>query len=303
MTAAQYNNVQNESSSQNQNNQLTGGSTTLKPEVADTYSFGTVFQPHFIPGFSVSVDYFNIFVANVIQSGVASATTVLNNCAVLDESYYCSLIHRDASGSLGATNGGYIIANNVNAGSLETSGIDVDANYRTSLAALGLAGWGSITAGFQGTFLNTLLSESLPTSGIKSECAGLYGDQCGTPNPKWRHTARLTWTTPWYGVQISGRWRYFGAVDVDVEGKGPLHGSTAGALPELSLAEQNYFDLTVQWKIFDKYQFRVGVNNVLDSKPPVVGSDECPTGPCNGNVYSQVYDIGRYVFVALTATY
>jgi outer membrane receptor protein involved in Fe transport len=46
------------------------------------------------------------------------------------------------------------------------------------------------------------------------------------------------------------------------------------------------------------------VNNVFDKNPPIAGSNECPTGPCNGNVFGQVYDsLGRYMFVGLTANY
>jgi outer membrane receptor protein involved in Fe transport len=309
MTAAEYGSALNVGSSANQNNQLTGGNTALKPEIADTYSGGFVFQPHFVPGFSFSVDYFNIFVANVIQSGVASATTVLSECAVADVSYYCGLIHRDQGsfGSLGATNAGYIVATNVNAGSLQTSGIDFDLSYRTSLAAVGLTGWGSLTANFTGTYLESLITESLPTSGEKYDCAGYYGEQCGTPAPKWRSQLRLTWNTPWHGLQISGRWRYFGSVAVDLLNPSPLlNGSLAanGAIPDAHMDAQNYYDLAIQYRLFDKYQLRIGVNNLFDKRPPIVGADECPTGPCNGNVYSQAYDsLGRYMFVALTANY
>jgi outer membrane receptor protein involved in Fe transport len=54
----------------------------------------------------------------------------------------------------------------------------------------------------------------------------------------------------------------------------------------------------------DNYSFRVGVNNVLDQDPPLTGSNNCPAGPCNQNVYAQMYDaLGRYIFVGLTADF
>jgi outer membrane receptor protein involved in Fe transport len=305
ITAAQYGSAGIVGSSANQNNELTGGNPNLKPEVADTYSGGVVFTPSFAPGLSVSVDYFNIYVANVIQSGVASPSTVLSECATTGSAFYCGLIHRDPSGSLGLTTAGYVIANNVNAGSLQTSGVDITADYRLPLSRFGLDHWGSLSMNFTGTYLASLQTEPIPGSGVKQDCAGYYGQSCGTPNPVWRHQARLTWNTPWYGLQLSGRWRYFGEAKVDLLNPSPLlNGSTAGALPELKLGDQNYFDLTASIKVKDNYTFRVGVQNVFDVTPPVVGADECPTGPCNGNVYSQVYDsLGRYIFVGLTATY
>lgn len=309
MTAASYGSALNIGSSANQNNELSGGNTTLKPEVADTYSGGFVYQPHFVPGLSVAVDYFNIFVANVIQSGVASPTTVLSECAIQNVAYYCGLIHRDQGsfGSLGATAAGYVSATNVNAGSLQTSGVDIDVSYHTSLSALGLNGWGSIAASLTGTYLSSLITESLPGSGNKYDCAGYYGQQCGTPAPKWRSQFRLTWNTPVQGLQISGRWRYFGSVAVDLLNPSPLLAgslSANGAIPDAHMDAQNYYDLAINYRIWDRYTLRVGVNNLFDKRPPIVGADECPTGACNGNVYAQSYDaLGRYMFAGITANF
>ena len=43
------------------------------------------------------------------------------------------------------------------------------------------------------------------------------------------------------------------------------------------------------------------MNNILDRDPPLVGSNACPAGICNGNAYTQVYDaLGRYIFAGVT---
>jgi outer membrane receptor protein involved in Fe transport len=308
MTAAQYGSALNVGSSANQNNQLTGGNPALKPEVSDTYSGGVVWKPSFLPGFDMSLDYFNIFVSGVVQSGAAPAAEVLSECATTGNAFYCGLIHRDpVFGSLGVDNAGYISATNVNAGSLQTSGLDLVGNYRLPLSRFGWDKWGSLTFNAEGTYLISLISEAIPGSGQNYDCAGYYGETCGTPNPVWRSSARVTWNTPWSGAQLSARWRYYGGVDVDLLSHNPLlAGDLAanGALPDARLKSQNYIDLTASIKLYENYTLRVGVNNVFDVTPPIVGADECPTGPCNGNVYSQVYDsLGRYLFVGLTASY
>ena len=70
------------------------------------------------------------------------------------------------------------------------------------------------------------------------------------------------------------------------------------------LPAQSYFDLQASFKVKDNYTIRMGVNNVLDEEPPLVGGSACPTGPCNGNTYSQVYDaVGRYMFIGLKADF
>ena len=67
VTAAQYGNIlQNPSA---QYNGLVGGNTQLDPEESDTYSFGFVLTPQFLAGFTVTVDYYDITVAKLINEG------------------------------------------------------------------------------------------------------------------------------------------------------------------------------------------------------------------------------------------
>jgi outer membrane receptor protein involved in Fe transport len=48
---------------------------------------------------------------------------------------------------------------------------------------------------------------------------------------------------------------------------------------------------------------RLGVNNVLDRQPPIIGFNANPL-LVNGNLLAGMYDtFGRYLFVGLTAKY
>ncbi|MFX5772736.1 TonB-dependent receptor, partial [Acinetobacter baumannii] len=79
----------------------------LTPEKADTFNIGMVFNAPATAGllsdFSVSIDYYNIKIKNVISS--VPGLTVLSKCYNLDGSNpsysatnaYCGLIQRDAS--------------------------------------------------------------------------------------------------------------------------------------------------------------------------------------------------------------
>ena len=55
-----------------------GGNRNLSPEISDTKSFGVVFTPTFIDGFSATVDYFDIDVKNYIST--IGAPTILSGC-------------------------------------------------------------------------------------------------------------------------------------------------------------------------------------------------------------------------------
>jgi len=298
----------------NQYNGLLGGNPNLDPETADTYTFGVVFQPSFLPGFNLSVDYFDIKVKDFI-SGIG-ADTIINRCVNTLDPFFCGLVNRDAQGSIWLSNQGFVTDTTLNTGSLSTTGFDINASYRTDLETLGLGDAGGISINFVGTYLDSLKVQSLPGD-PSFDCAGFYGTICSVsgglsaPNPEWRHKARLTWTTPFeYGdwfkdFSLSLQWRHFNKVTLDAYSDDPqLNNPGLQYESDRVLRSRDYFDLTASWTMRDKLNFRAGVNNIFDKDPPLTGSSNCPTGPCNGNTWAQVYDaFGRYIFIGLTADF
>jgi iron complex outermembrane recepter protein len=279
VSAGQYGNIQPNPASQY--NGLIGGNPNLDPEVADTYTVGIVLQPSFIPHLAITVDWFDISIAGAIQG--VGADQILQSC-VDGVASFCALVHRDQFGSLWRSGNGFVTDLALNIGSLKTRGIDVQASY-----SMELGGLGGLSASFVGTWLDRLVTATDISDPV--ECVGLFGAICGTPNPEWRHTLHVSWTLP-DGIGLAGRWRYFSGVDND--------GSSARPA-DLRIPAQSYFDLTLTARIGDHYNFRLGVNNILDRDPPIIGSNACPAGICNGNAYTQVYDaLGRYIFAGVT---
>jgi iron complex outermembrane recepter protein len=293
----------------NQYQGLTGGNPNLKPELSDTYTAGVVWQPTFVPGLNVSLDYYNIKVDQFI--GRIGATLELNQCINTGNPAFCSLVHRDANGSLFLDPvNAFVQDTTLNTGSLSTKGIDVNVAYRTDLSALGLGDNGSLSASLVGTWLDTLITQPLP-GGPSFDCKGLYGLVCGVPAPEWRHKARLTWSTPYsYGdwfksLSLSAQWRYFGKVTLDALDSNPqlFNAGRAADLADNNFGAQNYIDLEASFTVHNNLNFRVGVNNVFDKDPPLTGTS-CTSTFCNGNTFPQVYDaLGRFVFVGLTADF
>jgi len=295
----------------NQYNGQLGGNPNLKPETADTWTVGVVFRPTFVPGLNLTLDYFDIDVVDYINK--IGANTIINGCFNGTNPGYCALVHRDAIGSIRSTQG-YVQDTTFNTGGLHTSGVDVSATYRTNLDTFGIQNLGGIQLNFNGTYLDKL--ETTPQKGDKPiDCAGFYGSTCAglggtqTPNPQWRHKARLTWNTPFpYDLALSAQWRFFSDVDLDATSSDPRLKATpanlAKEVTDLHLGSRSYLDLLATFTLKDNYAFRVGVNNVLDKDPPLNGSNNCPTGACNQNIWPGVYDaLGRYVFVGLTANF
>jgi iron complex outermembrane receptor protein len=286
VSAAQYGNIQ--ANPAGQYNGLIGGNPDLNPEVADTWTVGLVIQPSFIPRLALSVDWFDIQVESYIQG--VGADTILTTCAATLDPTFCGLVTRDQFGSLWRTSAGYVEDFSINIGGVKTRGIDIQASYSMEISP----SWGGLGFNFVGTWLDRLVTDNGTTEPY--DCTGLFGAQCGTPSPEWRHQFRVNWNLP-DGIGLTGRWRYFAGVDNDgtsVSG-GQLRPGDA------RIPSQSYIDLTLTARIGDHYNFRLGVNNLFDRDPPLVGSNACPAGICNGNAFTQVYDaLGRYIFAGVS---
>jgi iron complex outermembrane recepter protein len=297
VTAAQYGNIlQNPAS---QYNGQVGGNPSIQPEESDTYSYGFVVTPGFLPGLSFTVDYYDIKVEKLINN--LGADFILGQCLTTGDATYCDRVHRAGNGSIWLGDSGYVEDPILNTGSLQIKGIDAETNYRFEVGRAG-----SLGLQFIGTYVDEFLTEPLPGAS-KYDCAGLYGTVCNTPIPDWRHKLRANWTTPW-NMDLALTWRYIAAVDDDRTSSDP---NLAAAVIETDkhLGSRSYFDLTGSYTfsevgVFSSVTGRLGINNILDKDPPLVGQDTCPSVVCNGNTFPQVYDtMGRYVFLGLTADF
>lgn len=294
VTPAQYGMIEPNSASQY--NGFIGGNPDLQPETADTFSFGLAFQPSFAPGLRLQVDYFDIKIEDAIQAPNGDFSLLL--CARNGDPTTCGRVHRDRDGSLWQSNNGFIVDTFENIGEIRTSGIDFDASWQFEIGNAGRLG-----LDFIGTWVQSL--ETTPQTGVTYDCVGLYGGICGVPAPEWRQKLDATWRTPWSGIDVTLSWRYFQSVSRDAEDSNEFLsflGEVTGPLPtDSKLGSRSYIDLTGSMTLADKYTLRIGVNNLLDKDPPLNGADTCPTGPCNGNTWPQMYDsLGRQIFGLVT---
>ncbi len=291
VTAAQYGNIVDNPAGQF--NAIIGGNENLKPEKADTWSFGAVFEPSFVPRLTISVDYFNIRVKDLI--GSVNPNLALKNCLYNADPQSCAAINRGPGGTLFLTNDGFFERFNVNTGSLRTSGIDLTIDYRVPLDTMG-----SLSFNLVGTYLDSYKTKPLPTSPADDiyECSGLYGGLCGRPRPEWRHKLLTSWATP-FGLDVGLTWRYVSAVKISqTSSQAALTGSFAEINRKLN--SRSYFDLSLGYDLFDNARLTVGINNILDKNPPLTTTAAIEDGG-NGNTYPQFYDAtGRYGFASVS---
>jgi iron complex outermembrane receptor protein len=299
VTAAQYGKIP----AANSFNQVTGGNPNLKPQTADTFTAGVVLTPsEWARNLIISADYWRIKIKHYI--GSLSAGDTLNNCINTGDPIYCSLVLRDANGSLSVGNGssaGRVIATGLNTGSFEMGGVDIDGHY-----VLDLHGAGNITFSFTGSVALDNTIEVVP--GLAPfDCTGFYGPTCTgegptSPIPKWRHKLRSTWEVN-KGFEISLNWRHIGSLSSEQTSSNP-HLATGTVYPvDSRIGSYEYFDIDTGIDLGSHLNLRLGVNNVLDRNPPVVGFNANPL-LVNGNMLAAMYDtLGRYIFLGATLKY
>jgi len=280
VTAAQFGSVPDIAAAQAGG--LFGGNPLLTPESSDTFTIGAVFTPSFLDGFTASVDYFDITIDDAIVAGIG-AQNIIDNCLASGDPVFCSLITRDAAGSLNSAPGIGFSLTNLNAASLATSGVDVQANYQFDTDNLGDFG-----LQYASTFLSA--NDFTPFLGADViERAGRFVGQAGLPRADYSHRAIATWNTPIDGLTTNITWRHFGSV----ENEGDPDSEIEGSLPAA-----NYFDLSGQWEFFEGITARAGVNNVFEDDFPIsVSSGPAING--NNNTFPGIYDTGRFFFFGL----
>ena len=77
-----------------QYNFLQGGNPALLPEESDTYTYGIILQPRFLPKLAMSIDYFDIEIQDTIST--IGADNTLNACYFNGDAAACNRIDRNA---------------------------------------------------------------------------------------------------------------------------------------------------------------------------------------------------------------
>jgi len=272
----------------NQYYNVTGGNPNLKPEEADTYTFGFAVEP--IENLNISLDWYSIKIEGAI--GGIGYNTIQILC--MEQNLYCDRINRDARAGqydlwIAPANdpqAGHI--NNLpdNIGVYKREGLDLSVAYSFPL------GPGRLSTSLAGNYLLKDFTQTLDSEPSTAfDCKGLVNDTFNCQSPKWRHvaTARYTWDR--YAVGL--RWRHIGSMKYqDVDGT-PLDnviwfGSGVGSY--------NYIDLTGSMS-FGNAEITLGVNNIADKEPPFSGDSGLSA---NANALGGYDQAGRYIFGNIT---
>ena len=232
------------------------GNQTLTPETATTKTVGFVYNPSYVNGLSVAVDYFDIEVKNRVSD--ISVSYTLNQCYVEGVQDFCNNFSRDVTGQITQLNRG-----NKNMGSLSTKGWDLELNYRFPRTAYGQFAFRS-----QSTYVDEYNLQSTN----ESEVLNYAGEH---PIYRVKSNASLDWTMGNWSATLGAR--YFSPVKStgwDCDPAAPIEcnnptGESTGFSGYNKLGSQVYTDLSVGYKTAWNGKIMVGVNNILGRGPRI----------------------------------
>ncbi len=238
---------------------LDGGNLNLQNETSDSYTFGAVVRPSFLPRLTVAVDWNRIKIKGPIAqlSNRDIATGCYDNpnfdLSNPDQgNSFCSLFRRDATGQIvnDRSNPG-IRRTFVNGGFIEFKGLTANINYAgIPLDGVGLGG-ASLTLDGSFFYLNRLCSS---INAITVNCA-----QGETTNPK--YSGQLSATLG------KGPFSLFTEVNYQSSGKFDLNFTreTQDILKVGSLVTAN---AAIAYSIANDWSLRFTVTNLFDKAPP-----------------------------------
>jgi outer membrane receptor protein involved in Fe transport len=272
---------------------VSGGNPNLKVETSDSYTYGVVLLPRWIPGLSISADYFNINVKNVITA--PSAQGIVNSCydGPTLNPLFCSLFQRAGSG--GGPGGeepfriieGSLQQTLLNYANFKTRGIDFELGYNHRFGGVALSSRLTYTHNFEND------SFTDPTQpGFGDTVVG----ELGFPKDEvsWNTTADFgQWFFNWQ-MHYLGK-QSVGAIEdqISFEGRPPQNADDFD-IPFYPAVL--YMDARIGVNITKGSNFYIGIDNLSNQIPPLGA-----TGTGGG---SAIFDsIGRRFYAGITAKF
>jgi outer membrane receptor protein involved in Fe transport len=288
---------------------LNGSNAGLREETGSSLTLGAVFQPSFLPGLSLTVDYYDITVDNVIvQLGAQNVIDLCYDSTTGINNQYCAAITRRADGTfagqsnrnVGGTTVQYTVGPNDNSfitfpfnfAKLETSGVDFDASYQTKIGSIGFNVRGVVSWLLsRNNFTN--INDPTFRDRAKSELN----------EPEWAGSLEANFDFGDFDLGYNFRW--IGKQTIDfyetthtVDGRPP---TDLDKFPVVWTPNVFYHSFRVGFEPVKEYRFYFGVDNLFDRAPPFGFDGTCATGgvfACGaGGTGTAVYEnVGRFFY-------
>ncbi|MEH3108210.1 MAG: TonB-dependent receptor [Sphingomonas fennica] len=262
------------------------GNSGLRPERADTYTGGIVFQPGPVAGgrLRFSADWFDISLEGAIST--LGAQVIVNRCATGSLASCSSLIDRG-----GTPNGAIVSVSNanLNLNRLITRGVDFEGSYSLPLSQVASSMNGSVSLRVLGTWVKDLIT--VDSAGVAVDRSGQNGAGVSQPSgvPRWALNGFVTYDAEPFSGQIQLRYISRGRYDRTRIGPDEAGYTIAAtnSINDNSVGDVLYVNVNGQVTIAENGTRRVelygAINNLFDRDPP----NDIPSsfGPTNNVLY------------------
>jgi iron complex outermembrane recepter protein len=273
------------------------GNPNLKPEVSDAYGLGVVLQPTFMPGFSASIDFWNMNIKEAITT--LTAQQIINNC-------YAGV--KDECTAIGYVPGSQVISTVAvqpfNLATQTVRGIDYEAGYTLPLNSLigtwpGRLDFRAFATNFKKDYYST--ASILEASGQNSS---YYP-------PTWRFSTVVSYTQSAWTVSVTARGLSAGTYNnnyIVCSSNCPVQTSAQAVLnrtvTDNHLPGAIYFDTSLNYKVLEtdagsNVEVYLNVRNLANRDPAIYantpGGYSYSLNSDNGYLYDvlgRVYRLG-----------
>lgn len=232
----------------------TQGNRSLAPETADTLTAGVVLRPGFAPGLLLSVDYYDISIDG--QIGSLAADDILRQCYLENIAVFCNAITTGANGQIVG-----IIRQFENLDAFETTGIDFELGYQTSVDALFGGGDGDLQFRLLANYTDKLATTAA-LNGLTRDVAGQFG------TPHWTVVGTARYSGERFGAAVDLRWFEGGAINNQlIEGEISRDGVNVN-----DVSPTLYTNLTLDYDLSERaddgMQLFFRIANLFNQGPP-----------------------------------
>ncbi len=271
------------------------GNPDVKPEEADTTGLGVIYQPSWLPEFSVSLDYYDIDIQQAILT--VGSQEVVDRC-FQGNTVLCDSIIRGDDGIIDI-----VLTQPQNILAQHARGFDLEASYLFPLSRLN-SGWeGDLSLRAMVTYMDKLdsIDQDVVVDGVGVTSDGrIGGPGFGLESSRIRYLAWISYLNGPLDVTLTVRGVDSGVYSNEYIECAP--GTCPTATPTRATVNDNHIDAITYYDLGFTYDigegtFFVAAQNVLDEDPPRVAT----TSFWSGAAGMQFYDrLGRVIRAGVT---
>lgn len=257
------------------------GNPELKPEIADTYTMGVVWQGS-ERNLSVALDWYQIDIEETIDnlSGMVAYEQCFNYNGTSNPGYdvtdYCAAIQRDPDTGLALS----VEAGAFNLGTRSTAGVDLEVNWVKPLD-------NGADFGIRSSLNKLLFWKSLEVPGSPEiDYAGTTAE-----GGLYDYTTYTTFSYRADRWSVALNWRHLSSIEHEQFATDP-------DTNVLGMSSYDLFNVNGTWRFNDRLELIAGIDNLLDEEPLIFGAQPGVNNRVGYTMAGRYDPLGRRYFVS-----